>query len=125
MKCYIAHNRHKTILRVARGPFGSVQYRDEAIDDFFDLLAGGLPESARSLRAIGYREVLAHIQGRLDHGELEERIVIATRRYAKRQDTWFRREPDVLWLETARTEAEWTALVERAMMALSTVPGSG
>lgn len=48
---------------------------------------------ARALRAIGYREVVACIQGALPPGDLEERIVTATRRYAKRQQTWFRPLP--------------------------------
>lgn len=49
---------------------------------------------ARALRAIGYREVVACIQGALPPGDLEERIVTATRRYAKRQQTWFRPLPN-------------------------------
>jgi tRNA dimethylallyltransferase len=48
---------------------------------------------ARALRAIGYREVVACIQGTLAPGDLEERIVTATRQYAKRQETWFRPLP--------------------------------
>jgi len=50
---------------------------------------------ARALRAIGYREVIACLQGTLEPGEMEERIVAATRQYAKRQETWFRPLPKV------------------------------
>lgn len=49
--------------------------------------------ATRALRAIGYREVVACIQGTLAPGDLEERIVTATRQYAKRQETWFRPLP--------------------------------
>ncbi len=50
---------------------------------------------ARALRSIGYREIVAVVQGTLDPGEMEERIVAATRQYAKRQETWFRPLPRV------------------------------
>ncbi|MHB8078109.1 MAG: tRNA (adenosine(37)-N6)-dimethylallyltransferase MiaA [Candidatus Krumholzibacteriia bacterium] len=48
---------------------------------------------ARGLRAIGYRELVAHLQGELGEQELEPRITAATRQYAKRQETWFRPLP--------------------------------
>jgi tRNA dimethylallyltransferase len=48
---------------------------------------------ARALRAIGYREIVAHLQGDLGEDELEPRITAATRQYAKRQETWFRPLP--------------------------------
>ena len=46
------------------------------------------------------------------------RLGVATRQYAKRQDTWFRKEEGVEWLEAPRSEAELPALVERVMMTL-------
>ncbi len=45
---------------------------------------------ARGLRAIGYREIVAHLRGELGTEELEPKITAATRQYAKRQETWFR-----------------------------------
>jgi tRNA dimethylallyltransferase len=48
---------------------------------------------ARSLRAIGYREIVSHLQGDLGEKELEPQITAATRQYAKRQETWFRPLP--------------------------------
>lgn len=45
--------------------------------------------------AVGYREALAYLAGRMTHAELRERLIRNTRRYAKRQATWFRTEPDV------------------------------
>jgi tRNA dimethylallyltransferase len=48
---------------------------------------------ARALRAIGYRELLAHLQGDLGEEDLAPRIIAATRQYAKRQETWFRPLP--------------------------------
>ncbi len=45
--------------------------------------------------AVGYREALAYLHGRMTAEELHEHLVRATRRYAKRQQTWFRTEPDL------------------------------
>lgn len=44
-------------------------------------------------KAIGYRQTIDHIAGRIDEAEWLEQLRLATRRYAKRQRTWFRREP--------------------------------
>jgi tRNA A37 N6-isopentenylltransferase MiaA len=56
------------------------------------VLARGVPGDAPGLDAVGYREVVAMLQGRLPERELRDAIVVATRRYAKRQDTWFRNQ---------------------------------
>jgi tRNA dimethylallyltransferase len=82
------------------------------------LLEDGLSPEARSLRSIGYREALAHLEGRLSLDELRERVAVATRQYAKRQDTWFRREPGVKWLDAPADSEELPALIERVMMTL-------
>jgi len=71
-------------------------------DEVDRLLAGGLPEAANALKAIGYREtVRARREGRDPAGD-RDAIVLATRRYAKRQRTWFRSERSVIWLDAAR-----------------------
>jgi tRNA dimethylallyltransferase len=74
------------------------------------MFARGLVEEVRRLRleygasvpafkAIGYREVLLHLDGAIDVEGARMLTVQATTRYAKRQMTWFRREPEVLWFE--------------------------
>ena len=66
------------------------------------LLASGVPETANAFKGIGYREILrAAAEGR-DPETARESIVIATRQYAKRQRTWFRKEPGIVWLDAAR-----------------------
>ncbi|HYK83490.1 MAG TPA: tRNA (adenosine(37)-N6)-dimethylallyltransferase MiaA [Gemmatimonadales bacterium] len=57
-----------------------------------DVLARGVAPQAPGLDAVGYREVVALLQGRLAAAALRDAIVVATRRYAKRQDTWFRNQ---------------------------------
>ena len=69
------------------------------VDEVRGLLAAGCPSSANALKAIGYKEVLAHLRGEVD---LEQAILLTkrnTRRYAKRQWTWFRKEEGVAWFE--------------------------
>jgi tRNA dimethylallyltransferase len=61
------------------------------------LLESGLPPAAKALESIGYKETLQMIEGRLSFEEALERTTIATRQYAKRQLTWFRREQDAHW----------------------------
>jgi tRNA dimethylallyltransferase len=62
------------------------------IEEVRRLLAEGVPRDAPGLLAVGYREIVAHLDGRLTASAMEEAIVRSTRRYAKRQDTWFRHQ---------------------------------
>jgi tRNA dimethylallyltransferase len=60
------------------------------------VLDSGVAPDAPGLDGVGYREVVRMLQGRLPESELRDAILVATRRYAKRQETWFRnqlREP--------------------------------
>ncbi len=58
----------------------------------------------RALQAIGYRELGEVLDGQLDRGSARDRIVEKTRRYAKRQRTWFRAEPELEWLDADRPD---------------------
>ncbi len=62
------------------------------------LLDEGLAEGRTASRAIGYREVIAHLSGELTLDEAKERTVIATRQFARRQDAWFRKDPRIHWI---------------------------
>ncbi len=53
-----------------------------------------------AMSGIGYAEIVRHLRGEITLGEAIELIAIHTRQYAKRQDTWWRRHPEVVWLET-------------------------
>jgi tRNA dimethylallyltransferase len=67
------------------------------VDEVKRHLASGRSPEANAFKALGYREVLAYLRG---DGPLEEAVALTkrnTRRYAKRQGTWFRAEPDVTW----------------------------
>jgi tRNA dimethylallyltransferase len=71
------------------------------------LLEGGLPSSAPGMNAIGYPETVDLIEKRIGRQEWEERVIGATRRFAKRQETWFRKEPDLI-----RADAESEGLID-------------
>ncbi|NBF05816.1 tRNA (adenosine(37)-N6)-dimethylallyltransferase MiaA [Pseudomonas sp. Fl5BN2] len=59
-------------------------------------LHAGLP----SIRAVGYRQVWDHLDGKLTSAEMQERGIIATRQLAKRQFTWLRSWADLQWLDS-------------------------
>ncbi len=69
------------------------------VDEVSALLRGGyLNEGSTAAQAIGYREIAAYLRGELTREEAIEKIVISTRQYAKRQLTWFRRNPCIQWI---------------------------
>ena len=63
------------------------------------ILSLGYPPTVKPLEAHGYRQAVQMLQGELDFDEALHDAQINTRRYAKRQWTWFRREPDVEWFD--------------------------
>ncbi len=67
-------------------------FADGLIDEVRELVAHGVPIDAKPFESIGYREATQLLQGRLDLAQAIEATTIATRQYAKRQTTWFRRE---------------------------------
>jgi tRNA dimethylallyltransferase len=69
------------------------------VEEVVGLLAAGVSRSCTPMKAIGYPECLAHIDGELSADDLAPTIATATWRFAKRQTTWFNREPSVQWIE--------------------------
>ena len=98
----------------------------EAIDARFDaMVAAGLVEEVRALieagyspekpplSTIGYKQIAAYLRGEMT---LAEAIALAkqeSRRLAKRQLTWFRREPEIVWLDPERGAHDALALFEK------------
>jgi tRNA dimethylallyltransferase len=68
------------------------------------LLARGVPPGAPPFRALGYAQVLRHLEGEISLEEAVESTKQATRQYAKRQMTWFRRTDRVEWFSPGDTE---------------------
>jgi tRNA dimethylallyltransferase len=70
------------------------------------LLAAGLAENAKPFDFIGYRELRAVLRGEMQLDAARVAIQQATRRYAKRQLTWFRRDARVRWFEGVGDDPE-------------------
>ena len=77
------------------------------------LLAGGVSRSARAMQGIGYKEMAAYIDGELSLSEAVENIKKATRHFAKRQFTWYRKMPYIQWIEIDKLSFEET--VEKSL----------
>jgi len=65
-----------------------------------------MPDRATALQAIGYKELAPFLRGECSREEAVENLKRETRRYAKRQLTWFRRNERIFWLERDRFETE-------------------
>jgi tRNA dimethylallyltransferase len=68
------------------------------LEEVRHVLSLGYPAEAKALQSIGYREAILHLRGQLSYEGAVQQTQAATRQYAKRQRTWFRREPDVRWI---------------------------
>jgi tRNA dimethylallyltransferase len=66
-----------------------------------DLVHQGLRDGRTASRALGYQQMLRHLDGELTLDEARAETVKATRRFARRQESWFRRDPRVHWLDAA------------------------
>jgi tRNA dimethylallyltransferase len=75
-----------------------------------DLLPRGLREGRTASRALGYRQVIAALDAGTDPAAAAEPIAAATRRFVRRQRSWFRRDPRIRWLDCRQPD-----LLERAL----------
>ncbi len=74
----------------------------------------GLSRTAR--QALGYRELLAHLDGEMTLDEAVEMAILRTRRFARRQERWFRRDPRIAWVEPPVDEPDNPmALLDRVL----------
>ena len=91
-----------------------------------DMIARGLVEEVQqlmergrgmgdgALQALGYRDMVAHLRGEMELDIAINEIKKGTRRFAKRQISWFKRFPNIEWLELNGTEEAGT-LAERLL----------
>jgi tRNA dimethylallyltransferase len=86
------------------------------VEEVEALLAAGLAEGRTAQRAIGYREVIGFLAGDRTLALAIEQTKAATRRFARRQDGWFRKDPRIVWVSH-----DDPARVERALAAVGTI----
>ena len=78
------------------------------VEEVRSLLDAGLAEGRTAREAIGYRQVAAYLRGECSLDQAREDTVSATRRFARRQDSWFRKDPRIHWVafdDPGRVEA--------------------
>ncbi|MEW2457752.1 tRNA (adenosine(37)-N6)-dimethylallyltransferase MiaA [Streptomyces albus] len=81
-----------------------VMWEAGLVDEVRELEKQGLREGRTASRALGYQQVLAALAGECTLQEAREATVRATKRFARRQDSWFRRDPRVHWLSGAAAD---------------------
>jgi tRNA dimethylallyltransferase len=80
-------------------------WREGLVDEVATLERAGLREGRTASRALGYAQVLRFLAGEYDEGEARTQTILATRRFARRQEAWFRRDPRVIWLAAGAGDA--------------------
>jgi len=92
----------------------SKMWRDGLVDEVRRLadrgVHGGLRAGRTASRALGYAQVLRFLDGEWTRAEAEDQTVRLTRRFARRQESWFRRDPRVHWLSAAKPVSTRLAL---------------
>ena len=90
-------------------------WRGGLLEETRSLLGAGPPEEIRPLQALGYRQAAAYLSGRLSAEAALDDMRRATRNYAKRQLTWFRREPAARWITVRGWD--WVEPLARRLLA--------
>ena len=75
--------------------------KDGLLDEIREVLNSGIPEKATAMQAIGYKEFVGALAGRSTMEEAIAQVQQSSRRYAKRQLTWFKRNDNIHWLRRA------------------------
>ncbi len=89
------------------------QFAAGLVSEVQGLLASGTPEASRPFTGLGYRQVLGLVRGARNEEETRDLIVSETRRYARRQLIWFRKEPNLEWIQGAGESPETIATAAR------------
>ena len=91
------------------------QFARGLLDEIRGLLASGVPEAARPFGGLVYRQALEHLHGVRDERATRELIAQENRRYARRQLIWFRKEPNLIWLDGPGESPAAIAAARRAI----------
>ena len=92
----------------------AARYQRQLADGFLDEVCAlaERPVSGTAAQALGYKELLTHLRGEATLDEALDLAITRTRRFARRQERWFRRDPRIRWLDAPTTAAEVAATWE-------------
>ena len=94
--------------------------RDGLLDEVEALVSSGkLPRASTAAQAIGYKELIDYLDGKCSLSDAVGQIKLSSRRYSKRQMTWFRRDKSVNWLETRDMTGNFEVIVNNALNLLT------
>ena len=85
-----------------------------------DILSSGIPKSCTAMQAIGYKEFVDALDGRCTMEEAADQVRQSSRRYAKRQLTWFKRNKEMNWLTRRESEGAEEILADARQLILKT-----
>jgi tRNA dimethylallyltransferase len=74
------------------------------VEEVHRLATAGLRESLTASRALGYRQVLRYLDGEISEAQAREQTIIGTRKFARRQESWFRKDGRITWLPYDHTD---------------------
>lgn len=80
-----------------------LMFEQGLVDEVRGLMAAGLADALTSTQAIGYKEVIEGLEGKISMEEAQDLIKMRSRRYAKRQLSWFKRDDRVIWFNLDQT----------------------
>jgi tRNA dimethylallyltransferase len=101
-------------------------WEEGLLDEVRSLEAAGLREGRTASRALGYAQALAQLDGTLTQAQAQEQTVALTRRFARRQESWFTPDPRITWLDAGAPDLLETALrVARATVSAAVRDNSG
>lgn len=92
--------------------------QDGLVDEVEGLVAAGFRDTLTAMQAIGYKEIVDYLEGSCTLPEATEEIKKRTRRYAKRQLSWFKRDGRVKWLDLDQMDTKGAAdmIMEKEML---------
>jgi tRNA dimethylallyltransferase len=103
--CLVVLDRPQEVLRRRIAARAERMLAAGLVAEVRGLLTAGVPVDAQALQALGYRQTVQWLASAAPLSALREAIVAATAAYARRQRTWFRREPGAVWLDLGEAPA--------------------
>jgi tRNA dimethylallyltransferase len=111
LKIGLAPDRDELFRRIDRR--AELMLESGLIEETRHLLAKGYSPRLKSLQTIGYRECIQYLQGEISLDEALSLIQLATRHYAKRQLTWFRKDDSIIWVDSCQESVRILALIDQ------------